>query len=347
MSFLTDEEIDSLRVERMIIHLVDRKQEFERQPETPVQQEVFFRARIVEQAASAVHSFTEHSQVRPILRAMGRGDTGFEPGGQELARLFWRDHVRQSTAGAFFVFQLRTDIAEDILFALIKYDYRAVVELAQRDGHNVLREIIQAFVKEKRAVQKFCLARYRDGEVEEMVSAADRMEEAPDLTDYFETYLGVTRSRSTEELSARLNEALRSSLTQVRDYLPNRHVGAALARAKEALRGRATVTNDDVVDAVLHGAERPGDEDVRAKIERVTRSKLRAGNLADVEFRPDPKTLEVQPRRKVRTAEDVRIEFPAEELGRSIRHERAGNEDVFTIRTQRLVEDDTFPIRTR
>lgn len=347
MSFLTDEEIESLRVDHMIIHLVDKRQEFRPQPETPVQQEVFFRARIIEQAASAVHSFTEHSQVRPILRAMGSGETEFVPGGQQLARLFWRDHVRQSTAGAFFVFQMGTALDGDILYALIKYDYRAVVELAQQDGQNVLREIIQAFVKEKRAVQKFCLARYRDGEIEEMVSAADRMEEAPDLTDYFETYLGVTRTRTTEELSARLNEAMRRSLNEVRDHIPNRNVGAAMARAKEALRGRAVVTNDDVVDAVMHAAARPEDEEVRARIEKATRSKLRQVNLSDVEFRPDPNTLEVQPRRKVRTAEDVRIEFPAEELGRSVRHQRSGNEEVFTIRTQRLMEDDTLPIRPR
>lgn len=347
MSFLNDEEMRSLRVERMIIHLIDKQQEFRRQPETPVQQELFFRARIVEQAASAVHSLTEHSQVRPILAAMGSGDMDFAEGGQELARLFWRDHVRQSTAGAFFVFQLGTAIDGDILYALIKYDYRAVVELANQDGQNVLREIIQAFVKEKRAVQKFCLARYRAGEVEDMVSAADRMAESPDLTDYFETYLGVTRSRDTEELSRRLNEALRRSLSELREHLPNRNVGAALARAKEALRARGIVSNDDVIDAIMHGADRPDEEEIRAKIQRVTLGKLRQENLTDVEFQPDPETLQVQPRRKVRTAEDVRIEFPGEELGRSVRHERAGNEDVFTIRTRQVTQDETLPIRSR
>lgn len=348
MSFLTDAEIASLRVERMIIHLVDKQQEFKPEPEIEVQQEAFFRTRIIDQAASAVHSFTEHSNVQPLLHRMAIGELAFEAGGQELARLFWRDHVKQSTAGAFFVFQLGSDRDGELIFALVKYDYRAVVELTQKAGQNVLREIIQAFVKEKRALQKFCLARFRNGVIEPVVSASDRMAEAPDLTDYFETYLGVTRSRSTAELSTRLNEALRATLHELREHLPDRNVGAAMARAKQALQGRNLVTNDDVVDAILHGAERPADEAVRANIEQVARRGLRRVNLTDVEFKPDPQTLQIQPRRKVRTAEDVKLEFPEEELGRSVIHTETPEGDVFTISTtKRLVENDTLPIRAR
>lgn len=95
MSYLTDEEIDSIRVTRMIIHLFGRAdQPFEPQPEIDVQQEAFFRARILSEAGDAVHSFTEHSNIKPIVERMGSGQLGFEPGGQELARLFWRDDFK-------------------------------------------------------------------------------------------------------------------------------------------------------------------------------------------------------------------------------------------------------------
>ncbi|AUW59015.1 hypothetical protein C1T17_13840 [Sphingobium sp. SCG-1] len=346
MSFLTDPEIGSLHVDRMIIHLVGKRIDFQRAPETPVQQQEFFQSRIIDHAASAVHRFTEHSNVRPVLQQMGAEDIDFEAGGQELARLFWHDHPTQSTPGAFFVFQLSTEIEGDILYALIKYDYRAVVELSQRDGHNVLREIIQAFVKEKRAVQKFCMARYRDGTIEDMVSATDRMAEAPDLTDYFENYLGVSRARSTTELSARLNEAMRSTLNEVRDSLPNRNVGQALARAKQALRARGVVSNDDVVDALLHGAGRPADEETIARFGRVARGKLKRCNLTDVEFRPDPDALQVAPRHKVKTAEGTRLEYDEAQLGRTVFREDTEQGAVFTVRTEnRLVEDDTVKIR--
>lgn len=348
LSYLLDEELDSLRVARMIIHVVgQRGTDFVPQPEIDVQQEGFFRARIVAEAGDGVHSFAVDSPVKSILEAMAGGQLTFEAGGQLLARRFWEMHVRQSIAGAFFVFELQSEVDGVKLYAMIKYDYREAVELAQAEGRSVLRAIVQAFVKERRAIQKFCLVRLRDGIAEAAVSASDRMKEAPDLTDYFERYLGVSRSRSNDELSAKLNEALRGALEDVKPDLPRGDVGGAVARAKIALQGRATVTNDDVVDAVLHAADRPDDETVRARLETATRRRLRKQNLQDVEFRPNRRTLQVQPRRVIRTAEEVRLEFPAEELGNTVTRQDTPDGVVFTIRPSRLIEDGTLPDRTR
>jgi hypothetical protein len=238
-------------------------------------------------------------------------------------------------------------VPDTVLYALIKYDYREAVELAEQEGRSILRAIVQAFVKEKRAVQKFCLVRVSNGVADVTVCASDRMKEAPDLTDYFERYLGVQRTKSTAELSAKLNEALRGAVEELRNDMPGRDVGAAVGRAKVALQGRATVSNDDVVDAVLHAANRPDDEEARTRIENVTRRRLKRQSLQDVEFRPDPKTLRVRPRHVVRTAEEVRLEFPDEELGHSVIREDREDGVVFTVRTQRLLEDGTLPIKAR
>lgn len=347
MSYLTDEELDNLRVERMIIHLVGKPDEpFAPRDEIDVQEEAFFRARIQSEAGDGVHSFVDGSEVRDILERIAKGRISFAKGGQALARRFFDLHVRQSVSGAFFVLQLRTGDRNSRLFALIKYDYREAVELTDAAGRSVLRAIVQAFVKERRAVQKFCLVRVTNGVADEVVCASDRMKEAPDLTDYFERYLGVQRSKSNTELSKRLNEALRGALQDVKDVLPNADVGAAMSRAKLALQGRATVSNDDVVDAVLHAANRPDDENVRSRIDTVTRRTLKRQQLQDVEFRPDRATLQVQPRRVVRTVEEVRLEFPGEELGRSVVRESVGDEVIFTVRTKRLVEDGTLPVKT-
>ncbi|KOF17903.1 hypothetical protein AC244_16215 [Ensifer adhaerens] len=350
MSFLTDHELNTVEVSKMILHVVGRAEEpFSPQPQIEVQQEAFFRERIFAAAAAGVHRFKEDSYVRPIIERMARNELTFEQGGQQLSQLFYRDHVRQSSSGAFFVFELRNDDPNVILYALVKYDYREAVELAQQDGRNVLRAIIQAFVKEKKALQKFSIVRVREGAAEEQLSASDRMKEAPDLTDYFERYLGVERSRSTEELSRKLNEAIRGALQELKDNLPDKNVGAAVARAKSALQARDMVTNDDVVDAVLHAADRPDDESVRLNIEKVMRRKLKSVDLTDVDFRPDPQTLRLQPRRYIRTAEQVRIEFPGEEQGRSVmRRELPEGGVEFTIRTNApLVEDKTLAERPR
>ena len=346
MAFLSDAEIDALRIERMILHVVGKKDAlFEAQRELPLQETEFFKARIIDEASSGVHSFLEHSFVKPILEEISTEVISFEAGAQRLSQTFFTMHVKSSTSGAFFVFQLATSEADVKIFALLKYDYREAVELTHVEGRHVLRAIVQAFIKDRRALQKYCIARVRGGVAEPLVSASDRMEEAPDLTDYFERYLGVQRSRSTQELSGRLREAIRGTLDELKDRIPDGHVGRAVARAKIALQGRATVTNEDVFDAILHSIGRPDDEDVRAKIERVIRRKLKAKGLDNVAFRPDPQTLQVQPRNIVRTFEGVVLEFPGEELNRSVvREELPGGGATFTITTDRpLVEDGTKP----
>jgi hypothetical protein len=346
MTYFAEDELDDLRVQRMIIHLVGKPDEpFVPQPQIDVQQEEFFRARIIAEAGDGVHSFAGDSPVKATLESIARGDTAFEAGGQVLARRFWEMHVRQSTAGAFFVLELYADDEDVCYYALIKYDYREAVELSHADGRSVLRAIVQAFVKEKRAVQKFFLVRVRNGVADANVSASDRMKEAPDLTDYFERYLGVSRARSTEELSRKLIEAIRRTCEDLRDGLPRQNVGDAVAAAMGSLAGRGSVTNDDVVDAVLHAASRPEGEEIRTRIDRATRRRLKNQHLDDVEFRPDPDTLRVQPRRVVRTAEQVKLEFPAEELGHTVFRDENAEGVVFTIRPSRLIEDGTLANR--
>lgn len=348
MGYISEAELQGLRVTKMIIHVVGRQGEpFAPQPQIAVQQEGFFRARIQSEAADGVHNFEPGSVVKNTIESMAREEVSFEAGAQDLARRFWDLHPRQSVSGAFFVLELRCDEEDVIFYTLIKYDYREAVELSEADGRSVLREIVQAFVKERRAVQKFCIVRVRGGVADDGISASDRMKEAPDLTDYFERYLDVSRSRSNSELSTKLNEALRGAVEDVRQHLPRNDVGGAIARAKVALQGRATVTNDDVVDAVMHAAERPDDEHVRTAIQNATLRRLRRQNLQDVEFRPDRRILQVQPRRIVRTVEEVKIEFPSEELGRSVMRDDTPQGTVFTITTGRLIEDGTVAPRAR
>lgn len=347
LSFFTEEEQDQLRVSRMILHVIGRQDEaFAPEPEVPVQEEGFFRLRILDEAADAVHRFEEASLVRPILERMARADVTFEAGGQELAQLFARDHVRQAASGAFFVFEL--DAGPDTRFyALIKYDYREVVELLQQDGRSVLRAIVQAFVKERKAMQKICIVRLVGGVAQPMVSAADRMHQAPDLTDYFARYLGVIRDKTDAELSDRLHEAMRAALRDVSDNLPPGGVGAALRRMKQSLQARSPVTNDDVVDAALHAADRPTDERIATRIERKTRMHLRRQGLEEVAFAPEGRIFQLRPREFVRTAEEVRIEYPAEQLGENVVMTDRDGVTTITVTTRQIVEDGTLAIRTR
>ena len=346
VAFFTEDEQAALRVTRMIIHVVGRPdEEFVPEPEIEVQEEGFFRARIIADASDAVHEFRADSVVKPIVESMARDEITFEAGGQELARLFARDHVKTAVAGAFFVFEV--DVGDgNRVYALIKYDYREAVELSQAEGRSVLRAIVQAFVKDRKAVQKICLIRVAGGAADQMISAADRMQQAPDLTDYFAKYLGVARNRSDTELSDRLHDAMRASLNEVREHLPN-GVPTALRQMKQTLGGRETVSNEDVVQAALHVAGRPADEATRALIEAKTRKCLKRQRLDDVAFTPEARIFQTRPREYVRTAEEVRLEYPAEQLGQTVRRAVVDGNIVFTVTTGRIVEDGTVPDRSR
>ncbi|KYK50339.1 hypothetical protein A1D31_39150 [Bradyrhizobium liaoningense] len=110
MSFLTDDEIASLRIRQMIVHVVGGKEEFEPQPVMDGVEHIdFFLARIQDAAASGVHRFENKSTTKALLQQIGSREMSFEEGAQELSRRFSNDHVGSSRDGAFFVFELKTD----------------------------------------------------------------------------------------------------------------------------------------------------------------------------------------------------------------------------------------------
>lgn len=344
MSFFNDSEFDSIAIKKMIVHVVGGKQDFAPQPALPVDEDphiAFFLARIVDAAVSPVHKFDDRSATSALLTEMAAGQKTFEEGGQELARRFKLDHVGSSSGGAFFVFELGTDNPYVFFYSLIKYDYREAVELYAKDGKNAFRQIVQAFVKEKRAIQKSCIVRVKDGVVEGEVSAFDRMGEAPDLTDYFQKFLEVRRDRDTKELSDRLSTVLRNTLSDCKKHLPGNDARLALNVAKESLSGRDTVDDDAIREAIFVAAGRPT-EDIRTEIEKSLVRHLKSQKLSGVTFKPDPRTLKRAPRIKVRTAEDVLIEYPGEQEDRAVmrtKDEQGGW--VITIKTsEALVQDD-------
>lgn len=349
MSFLSDAELASLRIKKMILHVVGGKEAFQPQPAMEGVEHIdFFLARIQDAAVSGVHRFEEKSGVKELLQQIAADTSTFEAGAQELSRRFSNDHVGSSRNGAFFVFELGTDDENVTLFSLIKYDYAEAIELFSDKGRNALRQIVQAFVRQKRAIQKSCLVRVRNGVVEDGVSAIDRMGESPDLTDYFQKFLEVVRDRDTKELSDRLSEVLRSTLQKCKAYLPNQDVPAALSATKDFLRGRENVDDEGIREALFVAAGRPA-EDARVEIDKVLTKQLKDKKLAGVSFRPDPATLRRAPRRKIQTAEGVLLVYPGEQENRAVTREKgeSGGWTITIKTTEGLVVDGTLAERSR
>ena len=339
MAFITDEEVTGLRIESMILHVVG-DDAFAPQPAQRVEHADFFIERIRNTDIEPVFAFDPSSQTKTQLERIARGEDSFELGGQALSREFARLHPGSSRDGAFFIFELRTSNPAVRIYSLIKYDYQQVIEQQAHDGANLLRLIVQAFVADKRAIQKAALIRVVNGTAQVAVAARDRMRQTPDIGDYFASYLHVTRDRDDRQLNGKMVEAVSGALKELKDILPDHDVPAAFRQAKSLLGSRQRVSGEAMEEAVLAAAGNPEEERAITRIQNCVRRKIRTAKLEGLEFTPDRQLLRVPAIRRLRTTEGVLIFYPDRVADTNVdrrRTEEGG--EVITI-TTRYVEED-------
>jgi hypothetical protein len=339
LAFIREDEVPQLRIANMILHVVDNE-EFQPESARAVEHADFFIERIRNTDVEPVFAFNPNSQTKAQLERMAREEDSFELGGQALSREFSRFHHGASREGAFFIFDLRTDDPRVRIYSLIKYDYQQVIEQHEEDGAALLRLIVQAFVADRRAIQKAALVRVVDGIAEVAIAARDRMKAAPEIGDYFANYLHVIRTRDDQQLNQKAVEAVSNALKEIRDLLPNRDVAAAFREAKSVLAGRQRINEEALHDAVLAAAGSPDDEEARAKIQSCVRRKVKSAKLEGLEFPPDRNQLRVPAIRRVRTTEGVLLFYPDRVVGSNVdRRPTANGGEVITITTRHVAED--------
>ncbi|RDC59399.1 hypothetical protein HME9302_00587 [Alteripontixanthobacter maritimus] len=347
MSFITDEDAASLRIESMILHVVG-DDEFRPEPAREVEHEEFFIERIREADVAAVFAFEDGSQTKAQIERMAKEEDTFEEGGQALSRDFARLHPGSSRDGAFFIFELRTDDPTVRIYCLIKYDYEEAIEQRNQDGVNLLRLIVQAFVADKRAIQKFALIRTIDGVAEQTLAARDRMKQAPEIGDYFANYLHVRRVRDNRQLTEKAVRAVSDALKELRELLPNRDVALAFRQVKTMLGTRNRIDEAAVQEAVLAAAGHPEEERTVGKIQNCVRRKVRVAKLEGLEFPPVRELLQAPALRRLKTAEGVSVTYP-DRVGQTNvdRQERVDGGEIITITTRRIEEDDIVRLGSR
>ncbi|NII10983.1 nucleoid-associated protein [Oleiagrimonas sp. C23AA] len=330
---------DALRIKAMSLHVVGNE-EFAPEPELDeIAHEEFFLERIVENDADAIFSFTELSDVKSVIEKIIEDNLAFEAGAQRLAHDFAKAHVATSKEGAFFVIDLDTDDGSRF-FCLIKYDYSEAVERHEVDGKTSLRKIIQAFVTDKKAVQKICLIRVKDGTVSTDVAARDRMKAAPELSDYFYKFLGVARERTDAQLTTAVLDVARRVLHEFKAHLGDRSVAIAMAEVEGALRLRETVDVDAMGEILLGVLGRPEDEKVHSSIERSIDRKFESAKLHGIGFKPDPAALATPKSVKLETEEGVVIKY-SQRAGEAlvIRAKKDNGGELITIDTDGAVKE--------
>jgi hypothetical protein len=341
VGFFTDEEIDSLCIENMILHVVGG-QTFTANPARKVQHEEFFIGKIIDTAVDPVFSFDVHSSTRSKLEEIASGKNTFERGAQALASSFNSKHVSSSSDGALFIFEMSVKDSSVRIYSLIKYDYREALQQDPKQPDGVLLRIINAFIDDNRAVQKTALIRVVNGAAEDEVSARDRVKRAaPELSDYFQEFLGVSREVDDAELSAKALDVLQATLQKFKADLPKQDVSAALASARGILGKASKVNNQAIIDAVIEGAGHPADAALVQRITDETQRRIRKAKLENLTFKPVRQVLRQAPTRRLRTTEGVIVIFPDDAAGSTVQivdNGAAGQRII--IDTKQITDDD-------
>ncbi|BBH46735.1 nucleoid-associated protein [Pseudomonas sp. KU43P] len=339
MSFFSDEEIDSLKITRMILHVVGTK-DFAAMPERVLEEEAFFIGKIVDMATAPVFMFKAVSVTRNEVEAIASEDTSFVAGAQALAASFNRAHVGGSADGVLLMFELSVADPDVKIYSLIKYDYKLALE--QNDGApgTKLRRIVNALVDEKKAIQKTALIRVISGVADQNISATDRTKQGVDLADYFADFLAVSRAVSDTELSEITRKVLKAALQTCIEHLPGQDIAKALQRAQANLGTRRRIDEEAIVEAVMLAAGHPEDEKIANRLERETRSRVRKSKLHELSFKPDRRILRQPYMRKIVTAEGVTILFPDRKENPNVQViQLDGDKKQIIVDTDRVKED--------
>eukprot|EP01013_Petalomonas_cantuscygni_P024269 TRINITY_DN45867_c0_g1_i1.p1 TRINITY_DN45867_c0_g1~~TRINITY_DN45867_c0_g1_i1.p1 ORF type:complete len:353 (+),score=2.98 TRINITY_DN45867_c0_g1_i1:55-1113(+) len=346
MSFITEQEANSLRLARISLHIVGGDEDFAPQAELPVEHDDFLVGLLREIAADSVYRFAKISTTCETIEAIARRAISFEAGAQALAADFCRFHKGQARDGAFFVFELGVADDDVNIYALVKYDYSQALELIQREGVTGLRRIVEAFVSNKSAIQKAALVRTRDGVAEAEISTRDRMgRPSPMLTDFFSNYLQVERTRSDKELTVEVRDLVRTALSDNREYLPEGQLAECVAKAVDVLRSAEQVNEAVLKQAVWVGAGQPDDATVRGKLDTSVDRLVRRKKLSGLEFVPQRGALPRSVRRSIQTLEGVVIEYNTALEGHAVRREDGPDGTTRFVVTTRKYTDGVLAER--
>ena len=339
MGFLSEEEVTSLSISRMILHVVGGE-DFEPEPEQDIANADFFKLRIIETDVAPIHSFEPKSNTKSLLEEISKDPKKFEENAQELSRIFNKDHVGTSREGAFFIFELVTPDKDVKIYSLLKFDYRDAIEQLEENGDTKLRRIIHAFIADRKAIQKCALIRVNSGVADIQVGARDRARPSPDIGDYFASFLDVKRELSNEELNSRALDAIKDTLKTHEEELPEQGIGEVIKDVKLQLSRRQTINENTLIEVTKSVFNDTTDEDKMAKILKTLGRKISSYKIKGLSFPTVVKTYKTATKRKLKTTEGIELIYPDRRdnpLVTRTKDPKGGEEIV--IRTSKVVEE--------
>lgn len=314
MSFLTDDEVANLTINRMIFHVVGKElaTPILLNEIRPIEHSDFFIGRIKSSLKGNHFTFLDHSNTERILRIISdHADDDpecFSEQSKLLAADFQAHHKGNTSRGVFFVFELHND--NEKLYALIKYDNEDVVRYLLDEAENVaqvprLERFNESFVKKAEAMQKVALVKLQGQNGGEIV-VLDRSKRSH-ISEYFEGFLQVKRTHNEQSLNEKLVEVLKRVFKENKGILPPNIAKCGVYRIFECLSQREFEFNTAEPNQALTSIFGQLDQNSPV-IKSFVRESRSAGILGEA-FNVKPEFIQKPKRRKIETTENVVIIF--------------------------------------
>jgi hypothetical protein len=336
MSILSEQEQRQLKIERFIFHVVGVKTEdpptYLKEIDLPTSElQDFFLNLVKATLKGSTYKFTEESETRRRLRAILVNRKEFESKSRELARDFHSRHSGVTIPGLFILVLLRVGTAR--FFAVLKYDRQEVVEFQVEPSNEVVLRMLENIIVEyPDALQKSALIRMTGDEPQ--IVLIDRKSMAKPA-EYFLRFLGVTRSQSEEDMTANLMTIAKKIAIEHRDKLPDDIVIHMLRRCYDYITTQESFNEEQFLTSICGPVA--GDSPIRETYSVLLEDK----ELKDQTFILRKDAVKEPKKKRLRTAEGVRIIYDDDEDSASARSIKFNSENGSTIIT--ITTSEIFP----
>ncbi len=311
MAFLTEQELQSLRIDQSVFHIVGPGDEhFQLLTAFDAgRHSAFFLGRVQSVNSGNRYEFLADAPVRAQLARISRDKATFQEESEKLATAFNEAHGGSTAVGAFLIFSLSCSSGR--LFALLKFEDEKVLSYNYdtsrgRSGKPkpTFGEIDRTFVQNRNALQKAALIKLRkDGDE---ICVVDRQNPQRPAA-YFERFLLARRQRTEQELTKTIIDVTRNLAEKYKDSLPPGTSKNIVQRLYDASQSGGSVDGDNVANW-LTSIVGPLPDD--SPIIKDFTARLKREGMAGESFVLQKNAIQPPRNRRVETASGVKLTFP-------------------------------------
>jgi len=332
-SVLTQNEINSLQIERFIFHIIVTDQEephYLEEAELSLEQTTFFRERLIEASKGTQYVFTDKSKSDVFIectRIIDNHNTHFIASSEALTASFKRHHSKQAINGVYIIALVSIEKSRNLIF-LLKIDHTKVYEYKTKGSKVIIEEIKNSFVEDKNAVQKVAIIDVSDYYVWDALVQDKKAGKGKIIGDYFKNYLYVQERETDSVLTKKAISVVRHWATAQKQLVPGIEPSTFKQKAINYLSNNDVFDTDDFIREMIKDEDRSKKSQLRQSLTAI----LQEEGLWGQSFTPQKGTINSTLRKnKIRTAEGLLIEWEGEATASNILISEKDSNDMYTI----------------